>query len=61
MFNAFTNYIEFATENLTRHATLSTAIICTFTGLVIWLAGLSLARLTTAAIGGFVGCFATFL
>jgi hypothetical protein len=61
MFNAFTNYIEFATENLTRHAILSTAIICTFTGLVIWLAGLSLARLTTAAVGGFVACFATYL
>jgi hypothetical protein len=61
MFNAFTNYIQYATENLSHQAILSTAIICTFTGLVIWLAGLSLARLTTAAIGGFVACFATYL
>ncbi len=61
MFNAFTNYIQFATENLTQHATLSTAIVCTFTGLVVWLAGLSLARLTTAAVGGFIACFATYL
>ncbi len=61
MFNAFTNYIEFATENLSQYATLSTAIVCTSTGLITWLAGLSLARLTTAAVGGFVACFVTYL
>lgn len=61
MFNAFTDYIMFATENLSRHSILSTAIVCTFIGLVIWLAGLSLARMTTGAVGGFAACFVTYL
>jgi hypothetical protein len=61
MFNAFTNYIQFATTYLSWHAVLGTAIACTFSGLVIWLAGLGMARLASASIGGFVVCFATYL
>ena len=61
MFNAFTNYIQFAIINLSWHGILGAAIACTFGGLIIWLAGLGMSRLASATIGGFAVCFATYL
>jgi hypothetical protein len=61
MFNAITQPIKLASENLSSAALLGTAIACTIAGLIIWLAGLGMARLAAAAIGGFAGCFVAYV
>ncbi len=61
MFNAVTKQIEFAAIQLSSAGLLGTAIACTVAGLIIWLAGLGMARLAAAVIGGFAGCFTAYV
>jgi hypothetical protein len=61
MFDAVTKQIEFAAIQLSSAGLLGMAIACTIAGLIIWLAGLGMARLAAAAIGGFAGCFIAYV
>lgn len=61
MYDAVINEIHFATLLLSWHALLGAGIACTFAGLIIWLAGLGMTRVATAAIGGFAGCFVFYV
>lgn len=57
MFNSIIHNIEYAYMQLPEGTLLGVGIACTFSGLVIWLAGLGLSRLAAGVIGGFTGCF----
>ncbi|MBN1795545.1 MAG: hypothetical protein JW804_02625 [Sedimentisphaerales bacterium] len=53
--------IQAAFEVYHWSVTLGAAIAFTFGGLVIWLAGLGMGRITLASIGAFFGCIAAYL
>lgn len=61
MYDAVINEIHFATLLLNWHALLGAGIACTFAGLILWLAGLGITRVATAAVGGFAGCFVFYV
>lgn len=55
MFSNALNQIELTAACLSSNGLLGAGIAFTFAGLVIWLAGLGLTRIATAAVGGFAG------
>ena len=61
MYDAVINEIHFATAQLSWHGLLGAGIACAFAGLIIWLAGLGITRVATAAVGGFAGCFVFYV
>lgn len=61
MFDAIIKQVELATIHLSWNALLGIGMACAMAGLIIWLAGLGMARLAAAVIGGFAGCFTVYI
>ncbi|MFA5424156.1 MAG: hypothetical protein WC374_09900 [Phycisphaerae bacterium] len=60
MFTDITSEIHDMAYSMTNSGLLGAAIACTLAGLVIWLSGLGMPRLSTAAATGFIGFFTIF-
>lgn len=60
MFTDITKQINEIAYSMTSSGLLGAAIACTLAGLVIWLSGLGMPRLSTASAAGFIGFFTAF-
>jgi MFS family permease len=61
MLDSIIHEIQVAVAQLSWHGLLGIGIACAFAGLIIWLTGMAMARVATAAVGGFAGCFVFYV